>query len=142
MKRFSIVNNGYDIDEVNRFIDIVIARMEKLNSENAALATKIEKLENNSGNNNPQLEKAVLAIQEAGDKIKEMAREEAKMIVDEAKTNANSIVHEALVDAEKIKHTNMILEKNVKVYKERVKNLLEAELEIVEDLDKVELSEV
>ncbi len=142
MKRFSIVNNGYDIDEVNRFIDIVIARMEKLNSENAALATKIEKLEKNSGNNNPQLEKAVLAIQEAGDKIKEMAREEAKMIVDEAKTNANSIVHEALVDAEKIKHTNMILEKNVKIYKERVKNLLEAELEIVEDLDKVELSEV
>jgi len=72
----------------------------------------------------------------------EIGIEEAKMIVDEAKTNANSIVHEALVDAEKIKHTNMILEKNVKVYKERVKNLLEAELEIVEDLDKVELSEV
>ena len=31
MKRFSIVENGYDIDEVNRFIDIVIGRLEKLN---------------------------------------------------------------------------------------------------------------
>ena len=33
MKRFSIVENGYDIDEVNRFIDIVIGRLEKLNAE-------------------------------------------------------------------------------------------------------------
>ena len=34
MKRFSIVQNGYDIDEVNRFIDIVIRRLEKLDNEN------------------------------------------------------------------------------------------------------------
>ena len=34
MKRFSIVQNGYDIDEVNRFIDIVIRRLEKLDEEN------------------------------------------------------------------------------------------------------------
>ena len=44
MKRFSIVENGYDIDEVNRFIDIVIGRLEKLNTENATLVAKIEKL--------------------------------------------------------------------------------------------------
>ena len=44
MKRFSIVENGYDIDEVNRFIDIVIGRLEKLNAENAAYVAKIDKL--------------------------------------------------------------------------------------------------
>ena len=33
-----------DIDEVNRFIDIVIGRLEKLNAENAAYVAKIEKL--------------------------------------------------------------------------------------------------
>ena len=44
MKRFSIVEHGYDIDEVNRFIDIVIERLEKLNTENAAYAAKLEKL--------------------------------------------------------------------------------------------------
>ena len=41
MKRFSIVNNGYDINEVNRFIDIVIERLEKLNAENASYINKI-----------------------------------------------------------------------------------------------------
>ena len=30
MKRFTIVQNGYNVEEVNRFIDIVIKRLEKL----------------------------------------------------------------------------------------------------------------
>ena len=34
MKRFTVVNEGYNMEEVNRFIDIVIKRLEKLNNEN------------------------------------------------------------------------------------------------------------
>lgn len=144
MKRFSIVENGYDIDEVNRFIDIVIGRLEKLNAENAAYVAKIdrlnEKLKDNNGTvDTVKLEKAILAVQETSDKMKEVAREEARIIVEEAKNNANSIVHEALVNAEKIEHERMLLEKNVRIYKERIKSLIEAQLKIVDDLDKVEL---
>ena len=148
MKRFSVVSNGYDIDEVNRFIDIVIARMEKLNAENTASLAKIDKLNqrvaelSNRSNDNEKIEKAILAIQETGDKIREAAKDEARVIVDEAKNNANAIIHEALTNASEMEHTKMILEKNVKVYKDRVKSLLEAELEIIDDLDKIELSEV
>jgi len=35
MKRFTIVQNGYNVEEVNRFIDIVIKRLEKLNNDNS-----------------------------------------------------------------------------------------------------------
>lgn len=142
MKRFSIVENGYDVDEVNRFIDIVIGRLEKLNAENAAYVAKIDKLNLKIQEDKPsedKLEKAILAVQETADRMKEMAKEEARIIVDEAKNNANSIVHEALVRAEKIEHESMLLEKNMKVYKERVKSLLETQLRIAEDLDKIEL---
>ena len=142
MKRFSIVENGYDIDEVNRFIDIVIGRLEKLNAENAAYVAKIDKLNLKLQEDRPneeKLEKAILAVQETADRMKEVSREEAKIIVDEAKNNANSIVHEALIRAEKIEQESMILEKNMKAYKERVKSLLEAQLRIAEDLDKIEL---
>lgn len=142
MKRFSIVDRGYDIDEVNRFIDIVIGRLEKLNAENAAYVAKIDKLNlklQESKPNEEKLEKAILAVQETADRMKEVSREEAKIIVEEAKNNANSIVHEALVRAERIEHDKMILEKNMKAYKERVKSLLEAQLRIAEDLDKIEL---
>ena len=30
MKRFTVVNEGYNMEEVNRFIDIVIKRLEKI----------------------------------------------------------------------------------------------------------------
>lgn len=142
MKRFSVVENGYDIDEVNRFIDIVIGRLEKLNTENAAYVAKIEKLNlklQEPKPNEDKLEKAILAVQETADRMKEVSREEARIIVEEAKNNANSIVHEALVRAEKIEHDSILLEKNMKVYKERIKSLLETQLRIAEDLDKIEL---
>ncbi len=144
MKRFSIVEHGYDIDEVNRFIDIVIGRLEKLNTENAAYAAKLEKLnqklrEQNNNYDVNKLEKAILAVQETTDRMKEVSKEEAKMIVEEAKSNANSIVHEALIRAEKVEQERILLEKNMRVYKERVKSLLEAQLKIADDLDKIEL---
>ena len=40
MKRFTVVNEGYNMEEVNRFIDIVIKRLEKLNNENAISSPK------------------------------------------------------------------------------------------------------
>ena len=147
MKRFSIVERGYDIDEVNRFIDIVIGRLEKLNTENATYLARIDKLteklqEKNSNINSydvSKLEKAILAVQETNDKLKAVSREEARITIEEAKNNANAIIHEALIKAEKIEHERVILEKNMKIYKERVKSLIETQLRIAEDLDKIEL---
>ena len=147
MKRFSIVERGYDIDEVNRFIDIVIGRLEKLNTENATYLAKIDKLteklqEKNSNINSydvNKLEKAILAVQETNDKLKAVSREEARITIEEAKNNANAIIHEALIKAEKIEHERVILEKNMNIYKERVKSLIETQLRIAEDLDKIEL---
>ena len=145
MKRFSIVEHGYDIDEVNRFIDIVIGRLEKLNTENATYIAKIDKLtqklqEKNTNNYDiNKLEKAILAVQETNDKLKAVSRDEARIIVEEARNNANSIVHEALAKAEKIEQERLMLEKNMRIYKERVKSLIETQLKIANDLDKIEL---
>ena len=137
MKRFSVVENGYDINEVNRFIDIVIERLERLNAENASYVAKIDKLNEKLKQNSDteKLEKALLVVQDASDKIKEVAKEEAKIIIDEAKNNANSIIHEALVNAEKTEQERMILEKNIKIYKERVKSLIEGQLSLLDDIN-------
>ncbi len=147
MKRFSIVEKGYDVDEVNRFIDIVIERLEKLNTENTTYVAKIERLnariqekENTiDGQDVKKLEKAILAVQETSDRMKEVAKEEARIIVEEAKNNANSIVHEALIKAEKTEQERILLEKNMRIYKEKIKSMIEAQLRIASDLDKVEL---
>ena len=44
MKKFSIVEKGYNQKEVNEFLDIVINRLEKVLAENNKLNLQIEEL--------------------------------------------------------------------------------------------------
>lgn len=142
MKRFTITHEGYNIEEVNRFIDVVIKRLEKLNNDNSLLQMKISSLEEELKKeklSEAKVSEAILAAQQTSDRIKSLAREEANMIVEEARNNANSIVHEALLNAEKTEHEAMILKKNITVYKNRVKNIIKSQLELADDLDKYDL---
>lgn len=142
MKRFSIVNNGYDIDEVNRFVDIVIRKLEMLNNDNINCKNQISILEKKleqGGNIDDKLSRAILAAEEAADKMKKLAKAESAMMIEDAKRNANAIIHEALVEAEKTENEVALLKKNITVYKNRVKSLLQAQLEIADDLDSIKL---
>ena len=142
MKRFTITTEGYNVEEVNRFIDVVIKRLEKLNNENSILQMKVSSLEEKLKNEKQEelkLSEAIIAAQQTSDRIKSLAREEANMIVEEARNNANSIVHEALLTAEKTEHEAMLLKKNITIYKNRIKNIIKSQLEIAEDLDKYDL---
>ena len=142
MKKFSIVEKGYNQKEVNEFLDIVINRLEKVVAENNKLNLQIEELKKElkeNGNAEERLNKAILAVQETSDRMKELARAESQMIIEDAKRNANSIIHEALVNAEKTEYQANCLRKNITVYKNRVKSILESQKEIAEDLDKIEI---
>ena len=143
MKRFSIVQNGYDIDEVNRFIDIVIRRLEKLDNENKSYLKEIEilnnKLKEKDTTPNVDISKTLQALEEVSNKVRSNAKEEARLIVEEARKNANAIINEALVEAARTENEASLLKKNINVYKNRVKNILKSQLEIAEELDKVEL---
>lgn len=142
MKKFSIVEKGYNQKEVNEFLDIVINRLEKVVAENNKLNLQIEELKKElkeNGNAEERLNKAILAVQETSDRMKELARTESQMIIEDAKRNANSIIHEALVNAEKTEYQANCLRKNITVYKNRVKSILESQIEIAEDLDKIEI---
>ena len=143
MKRFSIVQNGYDIDEVNRFIDIVIRRLEKLDNENKSYLKEIEilnnKLKEKDTTPNIDISKTLQALEEVSNKVRSNAKEEARLIVEEARKNANAIINEALIEAARTENEASLLKKNITVYKNRVKNILKSQLEIAEELDKVEL---
>ena len=55
MKRFSIVNKGYNIEEVNNFIDIVIKKLEKLSADNNNYLQQLETLKKQATYNNPEV---------------------------------------------------------------------------------------
>lgn len=142
MKRFSVVENGYDINEVNRFIDVVIKRLEQLDNEAKEYRKKLEdanKQLNEKKLEEDKINKALFAIQETTDRLKNLAKQEADMIIEDARRNANAIIHESLLEASQKQKETMQMQKNITVYKARVKSLLESQLKIIEDLDKVEL---
>ena len=65
MKGFSHAANGYNIEEVNRFLDKVIKKVEEMMSENNTKELKIKELENELSNYNRD------EIEDANKKLKE-----------------------------------------------------------------------
>lgn len=134
MKRFSIVNNGYNIEEVNNFIDIVIKKLEKLSQDNSNYLVQLENLKKqNNQSVDMKVSKALIAAQETTERMKELAKEEANLIIKEAKDNASAIVQEALINAQKTEQEYELLKKKYKVYKSRVESLVKAQLELLEE---------
>ena len=143
MKRFNVVNNGYDINEVNNFVDVVIKRLEKLNNENTSYLAELSKLKNefetykkNNSNIEGQVTEAIIAANETANRMKQVAKDEASLIINEAKDNASAIVHEALVNAQKTEQENELLKKNMVVYEGKVRSLIEAQLRLMDEFNK------
>ena len=143
MKRFSIVNQGYNIEEVNNFVDVVIKRLEKLNNENTAYLSELNRLKeevekNKANNTNVEYEvtQAIIAANETANRMRQVAKEEASLIINEAKDNATAIVHEALINAEKTEQDAELLRKNINVYTAKVKSLIESQLELLKEIEK------
>ena len=152
MEKFNRTIRGYDPDEVNRFLDKVIsqvevmvnemkekdariAELESYEVENRSLKEKIAQYERMEGTVN----KAIVMAEKTGDQIKSSARDEAEAILENAKNNANRIINEALMRAEKTENEAKLLKRNVVIFKKRVKDIVEAQLEVVNEMDEIEL---
>ena len=151
MEKFNRVLRGYDPDEVNNFLDHVIAEVEKMVSEIKAkdeeiVSLKAELVKQDSLKsklaNYERLEdtmnKAIFMAQKTSEQMKVNAHNEAQLIMDDAKKNASRIVNEALLRAEKTEMEENMIRRNINVFKRRIKAIIEEQLESVEEIDKVE----
>ena len=152
MERFNRILRGYDPEEVNAFLDQVIARVElmvadieKKDKEIKELKTKIagiSEMEEKLGQYERMedtLNRAILMAQKSSDQMKLSAHRESELMIDDAKSNASRIVNEALLRAEKIENDSIILKRNINIYKRRLKDIIESQLDVIEEIDKIEL---
>lgn len=152
MEKFSRTLRGYNPDEVNRFLDKIINQVESIVNESKQKDLKIaelEKLELENENLKQKLaqyermeatlNKAIMMAQKTSEQIKLAAHDESEILLDEAKKNANRIVNEALLRAEKTEHEANLLRRNINIFKRRVKDIVEAQLEVVNEFDKIDL---
>ena len=146
MQKFRRSLNGYNIDEVNAFVDNVIKQVEKIIQEESRIKqdirnkdAKINDLENTIQkykNIEQQLNLSIINAQESGEYIKNVAKSEGDAIISVARKNANRIISDALIRAEKTEYEAQMLKKNINLYKSRVRTMLNQQLDIIDDLDK------
>ena len=65
--------------------------------------------------------------------MKELAKQEAELIIKEAKDNASAIVNEALINAQKTEQEYDLLKKKYNVYKAKMESLVKAQMELLKE---------
>ena len=144
MKKFSLEPNGYNKEEVNQFVGDVIKQTENIVKKCKTQQAEIDKLKKqleHYQDAETNLKKTIIQAEKASDRLKEMAKEESIMIVTDAKNNASRIVNEALLKADKIETKRDILEKNLQVFKRKLKLVVEQQMAVVEEIDTLEIIE-
>ena len=151
MEKFTRTLRGYNPDEVNHFIDQVISQVEimvndiksknkkiaelsSLEEENAKLKEKLATYERMEGT----LNRAILMAEKTSEQIKLSAHQESETIINDAKRNANRIVNDALLRAEKTEMEADMLRRNITIFKRKLKSIIEAQLDMVNDIEKVD----
>ena len=157
MEKFTKTAYGYDPNEVNRFLDNIIKQVSKMvnliKEKDEAIRLrdqKILELQKMIAKTNGMrekivqyermestLNKAIIMAQKTSDQIKQNAYRESEMLVENAKKNASRIVNEALMEAEKAEIEANRIRRNIIVYKRKLKDLLQAQLDMIEDIEKV-----
>lgn len=144
MEKFSYETNGYNRNEVNQFISDVIKETEEIISRVKSQSVEIEALKReleHYKNLENVLNNTITKAEETSNDIRRLAHEESDLIIREAKTNASRIVNDALIKAERMENERETLERNIKVFKKKLKLIIEQQLAVVDEIEVLEIEE-
>ena len=144
MDKFNYEANGYNRAEVNKFVTDVIKETEgiikKCKDQKKEIRDLKDKLSHYEDLENT-LKQSLINAEKTADNVKRLAREEADIIVSDAKHNASRIVGESLLKARKIEQEADTLERNVKIFKRKLKIIVEQQMAVVEEIETLDLEE-
>lgn len=144
MEKFSTSKDGYNKEEVNKFVNDVVTEVESMlnkmkqkDKEISELTKSLEKYDNLE----LVLNKTILMAEDSSNQMKKLAKEEADNLINDAKKNASRIVNEALMQAEKIELESIRLKRNIITFKKKLKVLLEQQIDLADEIDKLDLDD-
>lgn len=133
--------NGYNVNEVDDFLDEVTASYEKLYKENAELKAHEEELHNDVGqykNIETTLQNTLVMAQKTADEIQEVAKKQAEQIIKEAETKAKQSVDELNLQITMKQKELDDIKRQFDVYKAKMESLLISQLELIKDINNEE----
>lgn len=137
-KEFTRSFRGYDEDEVNDFLDKVIKDYELVIREKNDLEQKVSELNEKLGHFTSieeTLNRSILVAQETAEEVTGNATKESKLIIKEAEKNADRIINESLSKSRRIAMEVEELKKQAKVFRTRLRMLVEAQLDMINTED-------
>lgn len=144
MEKFSTSFTGYKKEEVNKFLDDVIKQVETMINNMKAKDLEIDKLKTeleHYKNLESTFNRALLVAEDAGQQIRNSARSESKNLIEDAKRNADRIVNNALLEASNARRDAEKLRRNIITFKKRLRDILETQLDLVDDIDKLDIDD-
>ncbi len=131
--------NGYNVEEVDEFLDLLTTDYEKMYKENTESREKIEQLNEDIAHYKTienTLQSTLLMAQSTAEEVKNVAKQQAEQIIIDAKNSAQS---EALRLEQEIMVKRKELEdaqKQFDVYKAKMESLLISQLEMLKEINK------
>ena len=144
MDKFHYEAIGYNRSEVIAFIERVIRETEGIINKCQEQKNEIKDLKDKLESYKileDSINKSIVNAEKTSDNIKRLAREEANVIVSDAKNNASRIVNDALIRSERIEQQADVLERNIKIFKRKLKIIVEQQLAVVEEIEVLDLDE-
>ena len=148
-KKFSKqMMNGYNVDEVDEFLDEIMEDYEVNYKELATIRPKIEELESaleRYKNIETTLQNTLVMAQTTAEEVKNVAKQQADQIIAEAKKQADDMIRISKDNSRKtineldnqicIKEKELDdLKKQFDIYKAKMESLLISQLELIKDI--------
>ncbi len=127
---------SYDKEEIKEILDYAIRKIEQNIStikdqqiEIDRLKKELEISRNIPYNYNYEKEEQIKK------ELKENAKKEAELIINEARNNSNKIINDALIETQKLDMKKEMLEKNIKQLKSKVREVLTKQFELIDEIE-------
>ena len=127
---------SYDKEEIKEILDYAIRKIEQNIStikdqqiEIDRLKKELEISRNIPYNYNYEKEEQIKK------ELKENAKKEAELIINEARNNANKIINDALIETQKLDMKKEMFEKNIKQLKSKVREVLTKQFELIDEIE-------
>lgn len=137
-KEFERAFRGYDIEDVDDFLDQVAKDLEGMIRENSELKEKLSQMEEKNKNYHKleeTMHNAIVVAQETADEVKNNAKREAELIQREAEREAKQIVDDARRRANSVLSEQEELFKQAQLFKMRFRAFIEAQLSNLDSED-------
>lgn len=130
--------NGYNVDEVDEFLDLLTADYEKLYKENTAAKEKIDQLNEDISHYRTiesTLQSTLMMAQSTAEEVKNVARQQAEQIISDAQSNARGEMFNIEQEIQLKKKELEDAQKQFDIYKAKMESLLISQLELLKEIN-------